>query len=45
MKRREKQEYDGWLRANASEPDYKKKTGWRRVVWRIAHFFDGWYSI
>jgi hypothetical protein len=39
-----KQESGGWLRANAPEPEYKRHRGWRRALWRIVNFFDGWYS-
>ncbi|MGO8083463.1 hypothetical protein [Rhizobium leguminosarum] len=44
MQRRRQQEFDGWLRANVPEPDYKRHKGWRRLLWRIADFFDGWYG-
>lgn len=44
MDKARKQESSAWLRANAPEPDYKTRKGWRRVVWRVANFLDGWYG-
>ncbi|WSH00330.1 hypothetical protein U8P71_17390 [Rhizobium ruizarguesonis] len=44
MKKTKSQGYNGWLQANVPEPDYKWHKGWRRVVWRLVHFFDGWYG-
>lgn len=30
---------------SAREPDYKSKTGWRRVLWRIVHSMENWYRL